>query len=80
MYVTLGSNIRTTINMCMYVFDYICVNIIGLLAGMWPCGTVTLIDEPFTSESISQVCGCLHGFIHTNPANTENIGICTIQI
>ena len=64
-----------SLNMCMYAFDYICVYIIGLLAGMWPCGTITLIDELFTSESISQVYGCLHGFIHTNSTNTENIGI-----
>ena len=48
---------------------------IGLLAGIWPCGTITLIDELFTSESISQVYGCLHGFIHTNSTNTESIGM-----
>ena len=27
----------------------------GLLAGIWPCGTITMIDELFTSESLSQV-------------------------
>ena len=57
------------INYTLYVLD-VCV---GLLAGIWPCGTITLIVELFTSESISQVYGCLHGFIHTNPTNTESI-------
>ena len=52
------------------VVIYSCV---GLLAGMWPCGVITILDELFKSESKSQVYGCLHGFFHNNPS-TANIG------
>ena len=36
----------------------------GLLAGIWPCGIITLIEELYKSESKAQVYGCLHGFIY----------------
>lgn len=50
----------------------------GILAGIWPCGTVTMVDELFSSESKAQVYGCLHGFVHTNMTTTESIGICKL--
>ena len=45
----------------------------GLLAGIWPCGIITLIAELYKSESKAQVYGCLHGFIYNN-AVTAGIG------
>ena len=45
----------------------------GLLAGIWPCGIITLIEELYKSESKAQVYGCLHGFIYNN-AVTAGIG------
>jgi len=55
----------------MFVFYFIS----GLLAGIWPCGTITMVDELFTSESLSQVYGCLHGFIHNNATTAQSIGM-----
>ena len=46
----------------------------NLLAGIWPCGVITIIDELYKTESESQVYGWLHGFIHSNPINTSSIG------
>ena len=34
-----------------------------------------MIDELFTSESLSQVYASLHGFIHANFDNTQTIGM-----
>ena len=48
--------------------------ILGLLAGIWPCGIITILDELFKTESKSQVYGCLHGFVHCNRENTADIG------
>ena len=53
---------------------------IGLLAGIWPCGVITMIDELYKTESKSQVYGCLHGFVHSNPINTSSIGKLTKRI
>lgn len=59
---------------------------LGLLAGDWPCGVLTMIDELSKSASKSQVYGSLHGFMYTNPATTDSISkfnlwsiVCTIQ-
>lgn len=46
---------------------------IGILAGIWPCGTITLLDELFRAESKSQVYGSVHSFIHSNGVSTSNI-------
>lgn len=45
----------------------------GLLAGIWPCGIITILDELFKTESKAQVYGCLHGFVHCNRENTADI-------
>ena len=39
----------------------------GILAGIWPCGIITLLDEVFVAESISQVYGSVHSLLHSNP-------------
>ena len=46
---------------------------VGILAGIWPCGIVTLIRELFLAESKSQVYGHLHEFLQTNPEVVSNI-------
>ncbi len=38
----------------------------GILAGVWPCGTVTMVGELFGSESLSQVYGFLFSYMHQN--------------
>lgn len=40
---------------------------IGILAGIWPCGIVTLLSELFIAESKSQVYGALHSFFLNAP-------------
>ena len=47
--------------------------LIGILAGIWPCGIITLADELFLTESKSQVYGCIHSLIHANPTTTSEI-------
>ncbi len=45
----------------------------GILAGMWPCGTITLITELFTSEGKGQVYGNIHGLLQNHPENTAQL-------
>lgn len=45
---------------------YTCTTHTGILAGGWPCGTITVIGEYFGSESLSQVYGFLHTFMFEN--------------
>ena len=49
-------------------------NSIGILAAIWPCGVITLIDELFVAESKTQVYGSLHAYLHSNPVTTASIG------
>ena len=53
---------------CRYVntIIYTTFSWTGIVAGMWPCGKITLIGELFSSESLSQVYGFLHTFVHEN--------------
>lgn len=46
---------------------------IGILAGIWPCGIVTILDELYKAESKGQVYGSIHSFIHSNPTHTSDI-------
>ena len=43
----------------------------GVLAGIWPCGTIAFITELFGAESISQVYATLYTFLYQN---TESLG------
>ncbi len=45
----------------------------GILAGVWPCGTIMLLAELYISESKSQVYGNVHGLLHEHPMNTASI-------
>ena len=45
----------------------------GILAGIWPCGTITLLAELFISESKAQVYGAVHDFLRSNPDSTGGI-------
>lgn len=47
----------------------------GIVAGMWPCGTIIFLDELFRAESTAQVYGCLHTFFYTNPLSTKDISM-----
>lgn len=47
----------------------------GILAGMHPCGVIVLLSELYTSESKSQVYGCLHNYYSLHPSTVQNIGI-----
>jgi hypothetical protein len=38
----------------------------GILAGIWPCGTICLLSELFGSESKQQVYAMLHTFLCEN--------------
>ena len=47
---------------------------IGILAGVWPCGVITLIGELFIAEAKTQVYGFLHSIIDNNRAELSNLG------
>lgn len=50
----------------------------GILAGVWPCGVITLLGKLYQTESKSQVFGCLHNYFYSNK-NTSIIGKLTID-
>ena len=62
-------------------FFYLCIKIIngwhntilGILAGIWPCGTVTLIDELFRAEAKSQVYGSVHSLFYLNSNTLSDV-------
>ena len=43
------------------------------MAGIWPCGKITLIGELFGSESLTQVYGFLHTFVFENGDSLKNL-------
>ena len=49
------------------------VIITGILAGIWPCGIITLAEELFLAESKSQVYGSIHSFMEMNQTSTSDI-------
>lgn len=56
-------------------YDIACIIICtGILAGIWPCGVITLACELFGSESLSQVYGQLHYFFSTNNEHLKDVG------
>ena len=61
-----------------YTFEvYILQNstslVLGIVAGIWPCGKITLIGELFRSKSLSQVYGFLHTFVFENGDSLKNM-------
>jgi hypothetical protein len=47
--------------------------ILGILAGIWPCGVITLLNELYISESKSQVYGAIHSFFQSNEDTLTDI-------
>ena len=41
----------------------------GIIAGIWPCSTITMIGELLGTESLLQVYGALHTFLFENEGN-----------
>ena len=50
--------------------------LIGILAGIWPCGVITLLGELYVAESKSQVYGSLHNHIQRNSECLSKLGTC----
>lgn len=55
-------------------------NLVGILAGMRPCGVIVLLGELFVSESKNQVYGYLHSFFAMHPDVAKSIGKHVIMI
>lgn len=56
---------------------------IGILAGLWPCGTISLLCELFIAESKAQVYGHLHSALQEAPGTRDNLSkhsTCTTNI
>lgn len=47
--------------------------LVGILAGVHPCGTITLLGELFGAESKGQVYGHLHSYLFDNESLTTSI-------
>jgi hypothetical protein len=47
--------------------------LLGILAGMWPCGVITLLSELFVAEGKAQVYGHFHQFLQSAPATASNL-------
>lgn len=60
-------------NCCPLFMLSVCLVILGILAGIWPCGVITLVAELFLSESVSQVYGSIHSLYYMNPMETADI-------
>lgn len=47
--------------------------ILGVLAGIWPCGIIAMVAELFGSESLSQVYGHLHTYMNKHAEHLSNL-------
>ena len=60
--------------LCSLVDDYfkfpMCA---GVLAGIWPCGIITLLEELYRAEAKTQVYRNIHSFLYANPTNTSSM-------
>ena len=56
--------------------DCICI---GILAGMRPCGVIVLLSKLFTTQSKTQVYGCLHNYYSHHPTIASKIGALNVQ-
>ena len=52
----------------------------GVLAGMWPCGVITLVRELFLAESKSQVYGHLHDFLQRAPGTASHLSTYSVHV
>lgn len=48
----------------------------GILAGIWPCGTITLAGELFGVELLSQVYPFIHTFLYENRDQLTDLSKC----
>ena len=54
---------RIQLHVGLHTIAFVCSIISkGILAGIWPCGIITLLNELYISESKSQVYGAIHSF------------------
>ena len=51
----------------------------GIFAGVWPCGIVTIIGELYGSESLTQVYGFLHSYMHDNADKLSDLSKSAIR-
>ena len=47
---------------------------VGIAAGAWPCGTITMLGELFGAESKTQIYGFVHTFLQENERETSSLG------
>ena len=47
----------------------------GVLAGIWPCGVITMLSELFVAESKSQVYASLHEYCRRNSAHLSSLSM-----
>ena len=62
---------------------YIALWFTGILAGVWPCGTISMLSELFGAESKGQVYGYLHSYLFDNEHSTATISkweVCSNQM
>ena len=52
--------------MCVYI-------LVGILAGIHPCGTIALFGELFGAESKQQVYGHLHAYSFNNEETASSV-------
>jgi hypothetical protein len=45
----------------------------GVLAGIWPCGVISLLSELYIAESKTQVYGAVHDFIQRNNSSLQDL-------
>ena len=55
-------------------------SITGILAGMWPCGIISVMAELYVAESKSQVYGALHDFIQRNRVSLPDLSASLYKI
>ena len=45
----------------------------GIVAGVWPCGTITMLAELYGAETKAQVYETLHTFLQQNKDSTNEL-------
>ena len=65
----------TKVQVYMHVYNMFHFHLhTGILAGMWPCGVITLIGELYVAEAKTQVYGFLHSIVHHNAQHLSSLG------
>ena len=56
---------------------------VGVLAGILPCGVISMLEELFRAEAKCQVYGSIHSLLRANPVETSEISKlnrCTVLV